>query len=250
MTVTSRTFPPAPIQRRRLYEDVMERVMAAIKNGDVREGDLLPSERELMELYGVGRPAIREAMQNMARLGLVSLNPGERARVAAPSFANLLQTVGMTTSGILRRSDKSLDDLKDARLLFEVQMVRIATQRATPADIAVLEDRHAAHVAALSNLNEFARSDMLFHREIARITGNSIFPALSESLFSWLAEFYQHLVRVEGAEDITLNEHAAILHGIKSGDPDQAENAMRLHLTRANNLYRHLIGGADAPKGT
>jgi GntR family transcriptional regulator, sialic acid-inducible nan operon repressor len=233
-------FSVEPIQRRRLYEDVMVRIMAAIKEGAMQAGDALPSERELMTFYNVGRPAIREALQNMARIGLVELNPGERAKVAAPSFTNLMQTVDMTTSGILRSSDKSLEDLKEARLLFEVQMVRLATERASPLDIEKLEQRHLDHVASLSNLSQFARCDMAFHREIAQITRSSIFPALSESLIAWLSEFYQHLVRVNGAEEITLAEHAEILAGIKSGKPDHAEQAIRAHLTRANTLYSHL----------
>jgi GntR family transcriptional regulator, sialic acid-inducible nan operon repressor len=238
-----KTFSAEPIQRRRLYEDVMERIMAAIKEGSMRAGDALPSERELMTFYNVGRPAIREALQNMARIGLVELNPGERAKVAAPSFANLMQTVDLTTSGILRNSDESLEDLKEARLLFEVQMVRLATERASKADIERLEKRYNDHVESLSNLGQFARCDMFFHREIAEITGNSIFPALSESLISWLSEFYQHLVRVQGAEEITLAEHADILAGVKSGNADLAEQAIRTHLTRANKLYSHLTSG-------
>ena len=233
-------FSTEPIQRRRLYEEVMERIMASIKEGSMRAGDALPSERELMNFYSVGRPAIREALQNMARIGLVELNPGERAKVAAPSFSKLMQTVDLTTSGILRNSDKSLEELKEARLLFEVQMVRLATERASQADLERLDQRHLSHVASLSNLSLFAQCDMAFHREIARITGNTIFPTLSESLINWLSEFYQHLVRVKGAEEITLAEHAEILAAIKSKNSDRAEQAMRAHLTRANKLYGHL----------
>jgi GntR family transcriptional regulator, sialic acid-inducible nan operon repressor len=236
-------FSAEPIQRRRLYEDVMQRIMTAIKEGSMRAGDTLPSERELMNYYNVGRPAIREALQNMARIGLVELNPGERAKVSAPSFSNLMQTVDLTTSGILRNSEKSLQELKEARLVFEVQMVRLATERATQADLERLEQRHLAHVASLSNLSLFAQCDMAFHREIANITGNSIFPALSGSLITWLSEFYQHLVRVKGAEEVTLAEHSEILAAIKSGNADRAEQAMRAHLTRANELYGHLTQG-------
>jgi GntR family transcriptional regulator, sialic acid-inducible nan operon repressor len=236
-----RPFSSEPIQRRRLYEEVSERIITAIKSGAMRAGDPLPSERELMELYGVGRPAIREALQYLARVGMVTLNPGERASVSVPNFSNLMQTVALTTSGILRSSDKSLEELKEARLLFEVQMVRLAAERATKEDLRQLEACHVAHIESLSDLSQFTRRDMLFHREIARVTGNSIFPILSESLISWLAEFYRHLVRVRGAEKLTLSEHQAILDGIKSRRPNRAEEALRAHLTRANSLYRNLV---------
>jgi DNA-binding FadR family transcriptional regulator len=231
---------PEPIERRRLYQEVMDRVIRLIEDEGLLPGDQLPPERDLSERYGVGRPAVREALQNMARMGLLRLVQGERARVAAPTFANLLATMSMTTSGILRTSAQGLAELKEARLLFEVTMVRLAVERATEADIAALADRHAEHVASLPDFARFLHCDMRFHREIARMTGNSIFPSLSEALMGWLAEFYRELVRIPGTEQLTLSEHAAILAAIARRDGDAAERAMRDHLTRANALYQRL----------
>jgi GntR family transcriptional regulator, sialic acid-inducible nan operon repressor len=235
-----------PIQRRKLYQEVMDRLMAMIQEEGFQAGDQLPSERDLMERYGVGRPAVREALQNMAQLGLVSIAHGERARVAAPSFRNLFSSIALTTSGILRNSPQSLRDLKEARLLFEVQMVRLACERATEEDIERLRQRLEDHRASLSDLSRFFHFDMMFHREIAAITGNSIFPGLSEALMGWLAEFYIELVRLPGAEHLTLAEHAAIFEAIAAHDPEKAERAMRDHILRANKLYgRHAAEGAE-----
>ena len=231
---------PEHIQRRRLSQEVMDRLIALIEEDGLAAGAKLPSERDLMDRYGVGRPAIREALQNMANVGLITLTQGERASVAAPSFSNLMQTVSLTTSGILRTSKESLNDLKEARLVFESQMVRLAAERATKADLERLEKRYQEHGASLSDLSDFLRHDMLFHREIAAITNNSIFPNLSEALIGWLGEFYRELVRLPGAEQLTLSEHASILEAVKAHDPDAAEEAMRNHLTRANKLYQHL----------
>jgi DNA-binding FadR family transcriptional regulator len=236
-----------PIRRRKLYQEVMERLLEMMRSEGLGPGDQLPSERELMERYGVGRPAVREALQNMAQLGLVGIAHGERARVAQPSFANLLDQIALTTSGILRGSPGSLSDLKEARLIFEVQMVRLAASRATPADVARLAVQHRAHEATLADPGQFLHHDMLFHREIAAITGNSIFPGLSEALMRWLAEFHTSLVRLPGAERQTLAEHGRILAAVAAGDPDAAERAMRDHILRANTLYgQH--GGATAPR--
>jgi len=229
-----------PIERRRLYQEVMDRVIRMIEEDGLLPGDPLPAERDLSERYGVGRPAVREALQNMARMGLLRLVQGERARVAAPTFANLLSTMSITTSGILRTSDKGLAELKEARLLFEITMVRLAVAQATDADIEALAARLDDHRASLPDHTRFLQCDMRFHREIARITGNSIFPSLSEALMGWLAEFYRDLVRIPGTEQLTLQEHAAILAAIRARDADAAERAMRDHLTRANALYQRL----------
>lgn len=238
-----------PIERRRLYQEVMDRVIRMIEDDGLLPGDPLPAERDLSERYGVGRPAVREALQNMARMGLLRLVQGERARVAAPTFANLLSTMSITTSGILRSSEKGLAELKEARLVFEITMARLAVARATDEDIAALVARHEEHRASLTDHTKFLQCDMRFHREIARITGNSIFPSLSEALMGWLAEFYRDLVRIPGAEQLTLQEHAAILDAIRARDADAAELAVRDHLTRANALYQRLAtsgpGGAD-----
>lgn len=231
---------PEPIERRRLYQEVMDRLIRMIEEDGLLPGDQLPPERDLSDRYGVGRPAVREALQNMARMGLLRLVQGERARVAAPTFANLLTSMSMTTSGILRSSEKGLAELKEARLLFEVNMVRLAIERATADDVAALEARHEEHRASLPDFNRFLHCDMRFHRQIAQMTGNSIFPSLSEALMGWLAEFYRELVRIPGAEEITLSEHASILAAIKARDAEAAEQAMRDHLTRANALYRRL----------
>ena len=56
-------MPTDPIQRRKLYQEVLDRLMHRIEAGEFAPGDHLPSERELMEVYGVGRVAVREALQ-------------------------------------------------------------------------------------------------------------------------------------------------------------------------------------------
>lgn len=233
--------PIEPIRRRKLYQDVMDRLIRLIRDENIRPGDMLPSERELMERYGVGRPAVREALQNLEWMGIVTISHGEKARLAEPSFAALMRHVAMTTSHILQNAPRSLDELKEARLLFEVQMVRLAAGKAAPDDIACLEARLAAHADSLPDIGRFLDLDMAFHREIAAMTGNSIFPALVEAMFGWLAEFYRELVRLPGSEHVTLIEHRKILDAIAAGDADAAEAAMVEHLTRANALYRRFV---------
>ena len=91
---------------------------------------------------------------------------------------------------------------------------------------------------AQKELERFVSLDGDFHREIAAISGNPIFAALSEAIFKWLAASYRGAVSVPGLEKLTLNEHAQILDGISAGNPDLAARNMADHLTRANELYR------------
>lgn len=226
------------IQRRKLYQEVLDRLMARIESGEIAPGDQLPSERELMEFYGVGRVAVREALQELARSSIVEISHGERARVVVPTARLLIEQIAGGARHLLRMQPETLAHLKEARLFLEVGMVRQAAAKATPEDVQRLRERLTAHKASLSTLDQFLKRDMEFHREIARIGGNPIFPAIVEALFGWASEYYQTIVRAPGAESLTLAEHQRIIDAIGKGDADEAAQAMSDHLTRASDLYR------------
>ena len=73
------------IRRRKLYEDIAQHLEQRIRDQDVAPGDQLPSERDLMREFGVGRPAVREALFHLQKMGLVELRSGGRARATRPT---------------------------------------------------------------------------------------------------------------------------------------------------------------------
>ena len=73
------------IRHRKLYEDVAHHLEEMIRDGEFAESGRLPSERELMRHFGVGRPSIREALFHLRKMGLVDIRSGERARVTRPT---------------------------------------------------------------------------------------------------------------------------------------------------------------------
>ena len=235
-----------PIRRRKLSHDVQDRLLAMIRRGDLVPGDVMPSERELMAQLTVGRPAIREAMQNLQRMGLVEIRHGERARLTEPSIGGMVEQISETMRHLLVHSSTTLEHLKEARVAFEREMARIAAERHTKEDIAHLTEVLKAQTAARRTPEKFLELDGLFHREIAAVSGNPIFASLNEALFSWLASFHVTLVRKPGLEKLTLEEHGHILQAIASGDADRAGRAMADHLNRANALYNQEHYGADS----
>ena len=236
-----------PIQRRKISHEVMDRLLQRIRNGEWGPGDQLPSERELMETYGVGRPAIREAKQDLARSGILEIAHGERARVALPTADDLINQIAGGARHLLRMQPNMLDHVKEARIFLETELCRMAASKANDDDIARLQKRLDEHRAALQAMDEFLHRDMLFHREIAMIAGNPIFPAVVEALFGWAGDYYATIVRAPGAELVTLQEHKAILDAIAARNPEAAAQAMRLHLTRANSLYQNVPSAQPLP---
>jgi DNA-binding FadR family transcriptional regulator len=225
------------IPRRKLYEGVLERLLARIRAGEWATGSHLPSERELMETYGVGRPAVREALQSMERSGIVEIVHGERARVIVPTAENLISQIAGGARHLLRSQPGMLDHLKEARAFLEVNIAREVAAKVSDEQVAQLQKAVEEQRLAIQDVNTFLERDMQFHRTIAQIHGNPIFPAIVQSLFQWASEYYQPMVRAPGMEELTLSEHQAIVDAIARRDGDAAAEAMARHLSRANELY-------------
>jgi DNA-binding FadR family transcriptional regulator len=228
---------PEPIRRRKLGDEVLERLLQRIRSGEWVAGTLLPSERDLMSSYAVGRPAIREALQTLERMGLIAIAHGERARVLVLTADGILRQVGEAARHILETSPGTLEHLKQARLMFEVSIVRIAAGCASDKHIEDLRLALEAHREAVRDQHKFLERDLEFHRTIASMTSNPIFVAVSQSMFEWMERFHVDQVRAPGAERLTIAEHTRIFKAIAARDPEAAALAMTRHLTRANKLY-------------
>lgn len=227
-----------PIVRRKLGHAVQQRLLAGIRSGAYPVGELLPSERELMAQFGVGRPAVREGLQALERMGLIAIVHGEGARVQPLSADSVIAQISASAVHLLAGNSELLEQLKEARLAFEVAMARSAAQRATKHDIAQLREALAAHRASFDDPSRFLETDLALHRMIAAVSGNPVYVAVSQAMLQWLRNFHEDLVRAPGAEAVTLDEHARLIDCIARHDADGAEQAVREHLTRANQKYR------------
>lgn len=234
-----------PIPRRKLHQEVLDRLMARIHAGEFAPGEQLPSERDLMETYGVGRPSIREALQQLERSGLVSISHGERARVLLPTAQAMVGQMADAARYLLSVEPRTLDHLKEARVLLEAGVARLAAERADATGLALLRQRLDEHCQA--DHDDFLERDIAFHRQIAVMSGNPVFPAVVEGMLTWLGTYYRSLVRAHGAETLTLQEHQRIYDAIAAGQADEAAQAMSDHLNRANALYRRLSEGDALP---
>lgn len=235
------------IIRRKLSDGVFDRLLSLIEEGQFAPGDDLPSERDLMTRFGVGRPAVREALQSLAKMGLVSISHGKRASVRMPTALSLMSQIEPAARHLLNSSPTSLEQLKKARLFFETGMASEAAKIATADDVArlreALENQRRSHELEPAN---FVEADMAFHTTIAAITGNPIFEATSRAMLGWLKQFHQRLLRWEGNEHITLAEHEQILEAIAANDPKLAYDVMAGHLNRTWSAYSPDNKGGDA----
>lgn len=231
----------AAVRQRKLYEEIAARLERMIAGGEYAPGDPLPSERALMETFGVGRPAIREALFHLKKLGLVELRSGTRARVTRPTPQSVVDGLSVTARHMLA-APEGIHNFQDVRVFFEAGLARHAAQHATAEDIAGFEAALEANRASLGDLKSFERTDVAFHYVLAVIPRNPIFTAIHAAFAEWLLE-QRKTTLAPGQDEIAFAAHRLIFEAVAARDPDRAEAEMREHLAYVARRYTDVIEG-------
>ncbi|MEO7224270.1 MAG: FCD domain-containing protein [Devosia sp.] len=231
-----KTPPLTSIARRTRAHDVADQIERMITAGQVKAGDRLPAHKELMARFGVGRPAVREALFFLQQQGLVEIVNGARARVALGTRNALSQQL-VTVSKRIAATEHGQEDLEEARLLFEAGLAWCAATTATNADIVRLKEKLDANVAAVGDV-EFIRTDVAFHYELAVITRNPIFLELHHILTDWLIDQRTTTFHMPDADVFSVRDHTAVYEAVAARDPALAFHEMASHIQLIGRLYR------------
>lgn len=203
-----------------------------IESGELKEGEALPPEREIVEAYGVSRTVAREAVQALAARGLVEARPRYRPIVRTPSFETAVATVNSVVTRLLKTSD-GVQNLFDTRILVEAGLVRQAAKSATASQISRLEAALEANRIAIPDSRKFYESDLAFHNLLYEMSGNPALVSVHKAFAEWLSPHWLKMGPNADRNARNNRAHAAILDGIRAGEPDRAEAALRAHLADA-----------------
>jgi DNA-binding FadR family transcriptional regulator len=227
-----------PIRQRKLYEDVAHHLEEMIRDGEFAESGRLPSERELMRHFGVGRPSIREALFHLRKMGLVDIRSGERARVTRPTPQFVIDALSSTARHMIA-APGGVHDFQDARIFFEAGLARHAALHATDEDLSNFEEALEVNRQSIGDLKLFERTDVAFHYVLALVPRNPIFTAIHAALAEWLLEQRQTTL-APGEDQKAYDHHCLIFEAVASRDPDWAEKAMRTHLDYVVRRYTNV----------
>lgn len=236
------------IKRRRLYEDVVERLEELINDGVFAPGSELPSERVLMKEFGTGRPAIREALFALQKMGLLRLSPGERPRVQEPGGAVVLEAMRGAVSRYMGQPG-GLRQFQRARVFFEAGIAREVSAHATARDLDELRAALDANQASLNSPRRFEETDVSFHHCLARIAHNPLFLVIHDAMFEWLYSQRTVTLGFPGQTERAFAAHERITAAVVAKDPDRAEAAMREHLEHGHKLYWSIMQQAGLAEG-
>ena len=219
-----------PIRKSRISEQVALKLENLIHARTLQVGEKLPSERRLMEMLGVGRGAVREALRILEIKGYVESRPGSGSFVK-----NLDSDILLPFAHWLADRNEVLANFFEIRLFLEPNAAALAARRITPEALKKLTQVHQefCQMVQEGDLLNAIKVDAEFHKLLARATQNKLLAMVMETLNKSVIEGWKASLRVPGRAEKSVAEHAAILQAIEAKDHVEAARLTRAHLEKA-----------------
>jgi GntR family transcriptional repressor for pyruvate dehydrogenase complex len=209
-----------------LYGQIVDRIRTWIMKGYFKEGEALPSEREMAELFNVSRMPVSQALKILEYLGVVQHIRGKGVCVQHLDIKHLLNNIGF----LVLDPQSGLKDLLEAREAIEIQAVRLAVQRRTQQDLDAMEDALLEMERNIIMKKDVSDASIRFHSAIIAAANNDVMVKVNEFLMTLLRFSRQKSLKESAAQDIALHRHKRIFQAIKEQDADEAVNVMLEHL--------------------
>lgn len=239
--VTARSAQPGMPPKRATV--IAHRIVQDIRKRDLGPGAQLPPERDMLLTYAVGRNTLREALRVLEQQGVLTIRPGPGGGpvVSSPDSRHLASTLAL----LMQFAETPFRTVIETRQHLEPITARLTCEHADPAVLAQLRESVNKMARQLDDLDAFLDENRRFHSIIGWGSENALFGYCINSLH-WITDG-----TVLGADypkrfrKLVWQAHDEVCNGIESGDPAQAEAAMRKHMddtrTYFEKNYRHLM---------
>lgn len=237
-----KTPSPANANTRRprgLVQVIVDDLARSIKGGQIKPGDKLPTEAEIMARFQVSRTVVREALSRLQASSLVETRHGIGTfALSAPDTSNfkIAEKDFSTVADVI--------SLLELRISLETEAAGLAAQRRSDSNLSNMEKALSAFLEAIQHDSDTLPSDFEFHMEVARATGNRHFA----DLMTYLGTMSIPRARVNtpnSAPEGRLNylqrvhgDHESIFNAIRNQDAEAARAAMRTHLNNSRERLR------------
>ncbi|MGY1815125.1 FadR/GntR family transcriptional regulator [Blastococcus sp. SYSU D00820] len=216
-----------PVAVTRVSQAIVDQVRALIRSGELGVGARLPSERELVDRFGVSRVTVREALRVLEANGLIEIRVGSRggAFVTAPTTGR----IGEGITDLLSMSGLSAAEVTEAREVVELGVVPLVCSRATADELdallAVCDEAARAREAGTYTVE----MSFDFHLRVAASAHN---PAIVMLMRSFREPVLMSLREAQHEGRQGVEEHRAFVQAVRAGDAALAQRIMADHLQR------------------
>lgn len=223
------------------YEMILDWFRQQIILGELKEGDVIPSERELATKFGVSRVPVREALRILEYIGIISNGPdGMQIQLVD------IQIMNPKVNFASKITMETITNLFEVRIFLESAAAYYAAIRHTDEDIQKMREsiQHMSSVIEDPEADEdsIIKSSHEFHFCVIAAAKNPVLENMYRNLYDLLEISKQYTMNRNEVSDATLMDHEAILYKIESGNPDEASRYMKFHLNRALKKLAPLAG--------
>lgn len=216
---SSKKLDVQSVNRNTLSKQVVDQIVQLLVSGQMKSGDKLPPEMELMKELDVSRPVLREALSSLETLGVITRKTRE-----GTFFNNKVGTYPFSI--MLALATDNLPVIIEARMSLELGLVTIAAEKITDEELAKLQE--TIDTIKNSTDNNYGEADKEFHRIIAMTANNPIVEGMIDSLLM-THEKIDSLIQYR-ERDLTVAYHQGIYEALAANNPHEAFNQMYKHL--------------------
>ncbi|MFZ7825688.1 FadR/GntR family transcriptional regulator [Priestia sp. 40] len=226
-----------PIKKTTITEQVMERIASLITSGQLKEGEQLPNERSLAEMYNVSRGRVREALRSLSLIGFIEIRPGEGNFVRRNHSIMPSQTVTL----LFYQEQFNIEEVYRARKLIELEVYMLAIDKLEVKNIKDLN-------VLIENLKTYPRSDVKGFVDLidkmdfylGEITENKVFFKLMQTIIHLRRETYEKLIIVEDSWDFAIKQRTELVKSFKSKDKKQLQEVLDYIYLESKNFYKDI----------
>lgn len=226
------------IKRSRLSDEVANQIKNLISEGELRPGDRLPPERELVKQFGVSRPSLREALNSLVAMGFLEIKQSKRTFVKSVASGRMEDPL----SFLIKTDTQKIFDLIEVRKAMEAWGASQAAQRATEEDIKRLESIIKEMEKAIEEGRDWDREDADFHLAIAQATHNMVQIHIMSTIYDLLRESVAKIFTDKPKMRKLFQQHSRIVSAIKSRSCEKARERALEHLDYVDAEVRILNG--------
>jgi len=232
------------IKKSNLPDIVMEKVKSAIRRGELKAGERLPSHDELCQRWGISRTSIREALNRLEILGILTKQQGRGTFIQETTQE---QVMPRTDLGKMH-SQEGVLELLEARKHLETAVAGLAAVKRTDEDLARLKEYLQVMEQAEENTDhfKFAEADQQFHLLISRMSGNSFLESMMLNIREALGTQQMEVFAVHAEEHRRISaenqaHHREIFAAIERQDSESASNSMFNHLRAVEEFMKRTL---------
>src|SRR5882724_8027920 len=216
-------------EKTRRSDDLTNIIKSEIHSRRIRPGERLPTERELAAQYKMGRLVVREGLRTLESQGLVTVKLGSKGGYYVEDLSP--QKVSIPLTSALKFADISLENLLEARLGLEGEIIRLASKNATRRDVKKLRE----NVELTKLLAEHSAPTLVdkvheFHLLLAEASHNPIYLVMMHSIVTVISATMRTLGYRSIVSEKPLGEHEQIVESLERQDFVEAGERLRQHI--------------------